>query len=167
MTISVRPLAPVDYEALRDIRLEALRRHPEFFAADLAQEEAASREEWLARLSSAVTLGGFLDGRLCGLLVLARPSRPKLAHTGEVGAMYVREEARGAGLADALMHAAIDLASREMEQLKLTVNAQNARAVRFYERHGFREIGRIPKSLFVDGRYYDELLMLRRVSPID
>ncbi|HVV64006.1 MAG TPA: GNAT family N-acetyltransferase [Rhizomicrobium sp.] len=167
MTLSVRPLAPVDYEALRDIRLEALRLHPEFFAADLAQEEAASREEWLARLSSAVTLGGFLDGRLCGLLVLARPSRPKLAHTGEVGAMYVREEARGTGLADALMHAAIDLASRQMEQLKLTVNAQNARAVRFYERHGFREIGRIPKSLFVDGRYYDELLMLRRVSPID
>jgi ribosomal protein S18 acetylase RimI-like enzyme len=167
MTPRVRPLAPADYEALRDIRLEALRLHPEFFAADLAQEEAAPREWWLARLAGAVTLGGFLDERLLGLLVVARPSRPKLAHTGELGAMYVRAQARGSGLADALMRAAIDLASREMEQLKLTVNAQNARAVRFYERHGFRAIGRIPRSLLVDGRHYDELLMLRAVLPKD
>lgn len=165
VSIAVRPLTPGDYEALREIRLEALRLHPELFAADLAQEERAGRDEWLGRLASAVSFGGFADNILCGLLIFSRPLRPKLAHTGDLGAMYVRESARGTGLADALMQAAIDHASTVVEQIRLTVNAENARAIRFYERHGFRPIGRIPRSLNVDGRYYDDLLMFRPVTP--
>ncbi|HWA03073.1 MAG TPA: GNAT family N-acetyltransferase [Rhizomicrobium sp.] len=167
MSIAVRRLTPDDYEALREIRLESLRLHPELFAADPAQEEAAGREEWLARLASAASFGGFADGTLSGLLVFSQPSRPKLAHTGSLGAMYVRQSARGTGLADALMAAVVDHAATVVEQIQLTVNADNTRAVRFYERHGFRTIGRIPRSLLVGDRYYDELMMLRPVSATD
>jgi len=167
MTVSVRRLTPEDYGCFRAIRLEALRRHPEAFAADPDQEEAASKEEWLARLAGAVTFGGFLDRVLAGTAVFSRPSRPKLAHTGDLGAMYVRDEARGRGLADALIEAVLDRAAGEVEQIKLTVNAENARAIKLYERHGFRTIGRIPRSLRVGGRNYDELMMLRPVSSSD
>ncbi len=73
MTISVRPLGPPDVPALRDIRLEALRLHPECFGADLEAEEAFTPEEWLARLATAVTFGGFHDAALAGIVVLARP----------------------------------------------------------------------------------------------
>lgn len=167
MTITVRPLTPDDYEALRDVRLEALRLNPEGFSADLDQETGFTREEWLARLASAVTFGGFADGELCGLVVYSRPRSPKLAHTADLGAMYVREGARGSGLADALMKALLDRAAGEVEQIKLTVTADNARAIKFYERHGFRPIGRIPHSLRVNGRTYDDLMMLRAVSSSD
>ena len=167
MSVAVRRLTPDDYDALRELRLESLRRHPEFFAADPDQEAAMPKEEWLGRLASAVSFGGFVDGRLSGLLVFSKPSRPKLAHTGDLGAMYVREEARRAGLADALMNAVLDHAATVVEQVQLTVNAENARAIRFYERHGFRPIGRIPRSLNIGGRYYDDLLMLRAVSSSD
>jgi len=167
MTASVRRLTPDDYDALRAIRLESLRLYPECFAADPDQEEAMSKEAWLARLSTAVSFGGFVDGVLSGMVVFSRPSRPKLAHTGDVGAMYVRDTARGTGLADALMTALIDHASDTVEQIQLTVNAENPRAIKFYERHGFRPIGRIPRSLHVGDRYYDDLLMLRAVSTSD
>ena len=123
------------------------------------------KEEWLKRLASASSFGGFIDGKLSGMVVFSRPSRPKLAHTGDIGAMYVRDTARGTGLADALMTALLDHASRVVEQVQLTVNAENARAIKFYERHGFREIGRIPRSLHVGDRYYDDLLMFRTVAP--
>jgi ribosomal protein S18 acetylase RimI-like enzyme len=167
VSIAVRRLGPEDYDALRELRLESLHRHPELFAADPDQEAAMPKEEWLRRLSSAVSFGGVVDGRLCGLLVFSQPSRPKLAHTGDLGAMYVREDARGTGLADALMNAVLDHAATVVEQLQLTVNAENARAIRFYERHGFRPIGRTPRSLHVGERYYDELHMLRTVSSSD
>src|SRR6185312_10007847 len=167
VSVLVRQLMPDDYDALREIRLEALRRYPTNFSADPEQEAAFTKEEWLARLASAVSLGGFVDGRIGGLVVFSRPKSPKLAHTGDVGAMYVRDEARGTGLADKLIEAVLDVAAGQVEQIKLTVNAENARAIKFYERHGFREIGRIPRSLNTDGRFYDDLLMLRKVSSSD
>jgi RimJ/RimL family protein N-acetyltransferase len=167
MSLVVRPLTPDDYEELRAIRLEALRDNPASFAADADQEACYSKEEWLARLATAVSFGGFVDGRLCGLVVYSRPKSPKLAHTADLGAMYVRDQARGTGLADAMIEALIGHATTEVEQIKLTVNAENARAIKFYERHGFRAIGRIPRSLNIAGRYYDDLLMLRAVSASD
>ena len=167
VSTEIRRLVAGDYEALRALRLEALELSPELFAADLEQERAMTKEQWLARLATGATFGGFVDGRLSGMIVFSRPARPKLAHTGDVGAVYVRAGARGAGLADALLEALIDHAAREVEQLQLTVNAENARAIRFYERHGFRPIGRIPRSLHVGERYYDDLLMFRAVSQSD
>jgi ribosomal protein S18 acetylase RimI-like enzyme len=163
----VRRLVEGDYHALREIRLEALRLHPEAFCADLAQEEAMSKDEWLARLESAATFGAFSGDQLDGIAVFSRPSRPKLAHTGDLSAMYVRAPARGTGVADGLLRAVIDHAAGEVDQIKLTVNADNARAVRLYERHGFRIVGRVPHYVRVGDRLYDELIMLRGVSPSD
>jgi ribosomal protein S18 acetylase RimI-like enzyme len=163
--MNVRLLTPADYDSLRELRLESLRLLPTSFAADPVQKEAMSKEEWLSRLACASSFGGFVDGKLSGMVVFSRPSRPKLTHTGDIGAMYVRDSARGTGLADALMTALLDHASRVVEQVQLTVNAENARAIKFYERHGFREIGRIPRSLHVGDRYYDDLLMFRTVAP--
>jgi ribosomal protein S18 acetylase RimI-like enzyme len=167
MTLTVRPFVEDDYEALREIRLEALRLHPEAFCADLEQEEAMSKAQWLARLASAVTLGGFSDEGCAGMVVYSRPSLAKRAHTGELSAMYVREAARGSGLADALVRAVIERAAGEVEQIKLTLNADNLRAVKLYERHGFRVCGRIPRTIHVGERTYDELVMVRGVSQSD
>ncbi|MGH6870855.1 MAG: GNAT family N-acetyltransferase [Rhizomicrobium sp.] len=163
----VRRMTEDDFDALREIRLEALRLHPENFGSDLEYEEAFSREQWLARMATAVTLGGFVDGELCGIVVFARPRGRKIGHTGEIGAMYVRAQHRGKGLSDALMEALIDCAVSEVEQLKLTVNAENAPAIRFYARHGFRPIGKYPNSLRVGERTYEELIMFRAVSASD
>ncbi len=165
--MSVRRLGRDDHDALRALRLEALSLYPANFAADLDQEAAMPKAEWLARMATAVTFGGFVGERLSGMVVFSQPTRPKLAHTGNIGAMYVQDAARGTGLAAALLEAVLDHAASVVEQVQLTVNAENARAVKFYERHGFRPIGRIPRSLHVGERYYDDLLMLRPVSSSD
>jgi ribosomal protein S18 acetylase RimI-like enzyme len=167
LTSVVRRLGDADYEGLREIRLEALRLHPDCFSAELEVEEAFTREQWLSRLASAATFGGFTDGALNGVVVFAKPSSKKTRHTGELGAMYVRAAARGTGVADALIEAIIDHAVNEVEQLKLTVNTENARAIKLYERHGFRTIGKYPNSLRVGDRTYEELIMFRAVSNSD
>ena len=167
MTISVRRLAEADAAAMRDIRLEGLRLHPECFGADLDVEEAMTAEDFARRMATGVTFGGFLDGNLAGIVVFVKPRSKKTGHTGDLGAMYVRKAARGTGLSDLLIETLIGHAVNEVEQIKLTVNADNPHAIRLYERHGFRAIGRWPNSLRIGGRTYDELVMLRTVSATD
>ncbi|HEY8950033.1 MAG TPA: GNAT family N-acetyltransferase [Rhizomicrobium sp.] len=168
MTISVRRLDVPDVPALRELRLESLRLHPECFGADLETEEVMTVADMAARMHTGYSFGGFVDDELSGLVVFVKPNRKKTGHTGELGAMYVRANARGSGLADALVEAVIDQAvATGTEQIKLTVNAENPRAIKLYERHGFRTIGRYPNSLRVGGKTYEELIMLRTVSPSD
>jgi len=166
--ISVRILDPsTEMSALREIRLESLRRNPEAFSADLDIENMMTPDEWFARAKRGTTFGGFQGTELAGIVVFSQPPSKKVAHTGDVGAMYVREAARGTGLADAMMTALIEYAGGKVEQLRLGVNAENPRAVRFYERHGFRAVGRVPRCIRVGARTFDELTMVRPVSTTD
>ncbi|WP_411755983.1 GNAT family N-acetyltransferase, partial [Sinorhizobium meliloti] len=45
-------------------------------------------------------------------------------------------------------------------QLELAVNAENSAAMRFYQRHGFVEVGRIPNGFLGHGTKNDELIMV-------
>lgn len=150
-----------DPAAMREIRLEALRLHPEAFCADLESEEAMSLAEFAKRAENAVWLGGYADGLLAGTAVFSQSARKKRAQIGELGGMYVRAAHRRTGLADALVQAVIEHASGRVELLELGVNAENASAIALYVRHGFQEFGRRPRAIRVNGRDYDELLMIR------
>lgn len=154
-----------DAEAMRAIRLEMLRLHPEAFAADLEAEEAMSAADFAARASGVPWFGGYVDEALAGCVVFSKPTRNKIAHTGSLGAMYVRAAYRGSGVADALIEAVIDHAIGTVEQIELTVNAENPRAIGLYQRHGFEAYGRKPRSIRVGDKTYDEILMMRRLAP--
>jgi len=161
-------LGPDDAEQLREIRLEALKLHPTAFSADPDVESAFTLERWREGLTSRVWFGGRIDGALAGINAFSIDFySKKIAHIGHLGAMYVRASARGSGLADALMKNFLDYSVGKVEQVELTVEANNAVAVRLYERHGFRTVGRMPRSIQVDGVYYDELQMYRLVSASD
>jgi len=165
--VSVERLTLDDAEALQKIRREALLLHPTAFSADPELEAKLTIEDWRERLKSRVWFGGKIDGVLCGMAAFSTEASKKTRHTGHLGSMYVRKECRGTGMADELIRAFLKHAASHVEQVMLTVEASNLRAVKLYERHGFREIGRIPRSIVVDGRYYDELQMFRTVSASD
>lgn len=165
--MTVARLTPDDAAALQALRREALLLHPTAFSADPELEAKFTLEQWRERLGARVWFGGTMGGVLCGMAAFSTEPSKKTRHTGHLGSMYVRQEARGTGMADALIEAFIDHATKHVEQVALTVEAGNARAIRLYERHGFRTIGRMPRSILVDGVYYDELQMFRTVSSSD
>jgi RimJ/RimL family protein N-acetyltransferase len=162
--VKIARLTVDDAEALRDLRREALLKHPTAFSADPDIESRLTLDDWRQRLSSRVWFGGNRDGVLCGMIAYSTEASKKTRHTAFVGSMYVRESERGGGMADALMAAFLEHAAQNVEQVMLNVEAGNERAIRFYERNGFRTVGRMPRSILVDGSYYDELAMYRSVA---
>jgi len=163
--VSVRRLLPADAEILREARLEALRLHPTAFSADPDVESAFPIERWREYLGTRVWFGAFADGALVGINAFSTESySKKTAHVANLGAMYVREAARGTSVADALMTNFLDYAKGRAEQIVLTVEAGNTRAIKLYEKHAFAITGRKPRSMKVGGVFYDEFEMWRSVD---
>lgn len=157
----IRRLVPADAEEVREARLEGLKLHPTAFSRDYEQDLRLPIEEWRKRLGSRAWFGGFVGQELLGIAAFGPGDSSKTKHVGFLGGMYVREKARGTGMAEAIIRTLLDHAMKEVEQVQLTVNADNARAFKLYQRCGFREVGRIPRTLLVDGKYYDEITMVR------
>jgi len=74
--------------------------------------------------------------------VLPSPDDDVPAGTSELGSLYVTEDVAGTGVARVLMDAAIEHV-RAAGQVHFTswVRRENARARRFYEKHGMRPDG--------------------------
>jgi ribosomal protein S18 acetylase RimI-like enzyme len=73
--------------------------------------------------------------------------------------MYVRPDARKAGLGRRLVEAVIDHARAYVEVIQLSAISDNQSARRLYSSLGFVEYGLEKDSLKQNGRYYDEILM--------
>ena len=123
---------------------------PEDIAAHLAN--TLSPDNFRAYLADpAVTvLVMDADGELRGYsLLVARPAEdPNVAAVltelpcTELSKCYVHPDHHGLGAAAELMHASIGSAAASGARgLWLGVNSQNARAIRFYEKSGFRRVG--------------------------
>jgi ribosomal protein S18 acetylase RimI-like enzyme len=140
--------------------------HPAAFSRDLETESAFPIEYW--REAERAWFACKRDELWMGLASFTRDRHSrKTAHVGSLGSMYVRDAFRGQGVGDLLVSAVVDHAAGEVEQLVLTVNAENKTAIALYERHGFQTYGRIPRSLRVGDRYFDELEMFRPLSLSD
>jgi putative acetyltransferase len=80
------------------------------------------------------------DGEVVGTIASQRASDAE----GHLRGMAVLPAWHGAGVADALLNAADhSLRARGCARISLDTTAPLARAVRFYERHGFRASGRV------------------------
>ena len=89
--------------------------------------------------------------------------RPAYAATAEIG-VYVREDARGRGVARALIRHAIDESPRlGLTTLMAVVFAHNLGSRTLFKAHGFEEWGRLPGVAQLDGKPADVLMLGRRV----
>jgi ribosomal protein S18 acetylase RimI-like enzyme len=153
--MSIRQLTPEDAPTYRELRLRALREHPQAFTSDWEDASQRPPEESRQRLASAgVTFWGAFDegGALCGMVGLECSTRAKQRHRGTVVAMYVAREAAGRGLGRDLLRALMLHAKAiGLTNLGLTVTEGNASALRLYQEAGFAEFGTEPRAIVVEG----------------
>ncbi|GAA2144924.1 GNAT family N-acetyltransferase [Actinomadura napierensis] len=135
---TVRLLEVEDWSLYRSVRLTSLADAPEAFCSTLAREEAFTPDVWRDRLSARNTyLAETADGP--GGLVAVVPEEDG---TAELVGMWVAPAARGRGVGDLLVRAALDwTAEHGLPELRLWVVEGNRRAERLYSRHGFARTG--------------------------
>ena len=170
MPMSIRKLTRADAVAFREVRLRALREHPEAFTSSYEEDVAKPLENSVQRIdatSGNVFWGAFVDGELRGMIGLVRETRAKSRHSGDVVAMYVAPEWGRRGIGRDLLQHLIDHARDEfaLEQLVLTVTRGNASASELYRAAGFTTFGLEPRAIKVGGEYFDKehmILFLQR-----
>ena len=162
---SVGRLAPDDAPVYRDLRLEALRRHPSAFANSIDRETEIPPDRWPGRLQRVAVFGAWQDHRLVAMAACPTAKDfDNAVHTHHKGLSYRRlREARGAGpwLGGAVCRAAIEHARTlpGIDQIMTAINSANGPALALYQSLGFVAWGRQPRALKVDGAYHDEIEM--------
>ena len=94
---------------------------------------------------SSIVIIGEIDGRAVAYAWMKRGPAPACvvnANAMEVGRFYVKQDLHGGGIATEMMDLAVAAALEAgAATLWLGVWERNVRAIRFYEKHGFRIVG--------------------------
>ncbi len=124
----VRKLVSEDAETYWNLRLEALKQNPEAFAS--SYEEAVQKDNPIEEVQQnlitkgSYTFGAFKENKLVGMVTLVREKAIKLRHRANIFAMYVSPNARGTGVAKALIQATIEEVNRLEGVIKIKLNSR-------------------------------------------
>ena len=113
-----------------------------------SQRESADNVQYLAKV----------DGEIIGTASLNRKPK-RMHHRGEFG-ISLKKAWWGCGAASALAEAILAFArDNGFEQLNLEVRSDNIRAIRLYEKYGFRKLCTFPAFFKINGKNVDFDLM--------
>lgn len=100
-----------------------------------------------------------VDEKLVGWCDIRRLTFASHAHRGSLG-MGLLDGYRDRGLGTRLLEAALnDAWLHGFKRVELSVHADNARAIRLYEKTGFQHEGRLQAAFHDEGNYKDSLNM--------
>jgi ribosomal protein S18 acetylase RimI-like enzyme len=166
--MNIRKLEENDALRAQALRLESLQTDPESFGMSYEEESMWPLERTIERLRGASVddawFGAFDDDRLIGIASFQRFRPLKANHRSEINAMYVTPDARKKGVGQALLDRLLlhARACDHLEQVRLSVAANNVAAKGLYASRGFIVYGLEPNGLRVDGKSIDlEYRMLR------
>jgi ribosomal protein S18 acetylase RimI-like enzyme len=140
--VLVRETGMADWRAWRDIRLQALRDAPDAFASTFAEQNTLGEDHWRQRVA-----GGGLFLAWIPAVSAAEPAGMAGGYqatpgTVELISMFVRPQARGRSVGEALIDAVIGWArERDATSVHLWVTETNKHARLLYERCGFSVTG--------------------------
>jgi ribosomal protein S18 acetylase RimI-like enzyme len=173
---TIRSARPADASALADLAAETFplacppSTAPEAIADFIATNFTVERfDAYLADADRLLVVAEGADGALAGytMLIAGDPADAEVAAavtarpTIELSKFYTRKVLHGTGsVAAPLMLGTLEAAvATGVESVWLGVNEENARAIRFYEKHGFVKSGR--KHFRLGDRDEDDWVLVR------
>jgi putative acetyltransferase len=161
MNLEIRPSVPEEGEYLKKwLSDPAILR---WFPMTDSREIDDSVRIWMGYTRFQSCFTAFIDGIPVGMLVLYLQPYEKYAHQSLL-AIIVDEKYRNKGIGKALLVRAIEEAKKKfkLEILHLEVYSGNP-AYRLYERLGFKEFGRQPRFIKMEGEYLDKIMMQKEL----
>ena len=161
INFTVRRAEPEDYKSMHQIFT-----NPKVIWGTL-QLPFPSAELWRKRFAEppegTFNLLVCVEDEIIGQLGLHTfPNHPRRRHVGQIG-MAVRDDWHGKGAGTALMEAAVDLADKwlNLMRLELDVYTDNQAAIRLYQKFGFVIEGTLVNYAYRDGQFVDTYTMAR------
>jgi len=167
--IIIRPLEAGDAASFKALRLLGAKTSPTSMVPTYQEEEGRSIDEMAARIrptDTQVVFGAFDSDALVGIVGVRRDPLVQIRHKAVIWGVFVDPAYRRAGVAQDLLNAATEHALRTWRcvQLTLCVNTENVAAKRLYVSAGFVAFGVEQRSMCVDGRFYDEEHMYKKLQ---
>jgi RimJ/RimL family protein N-acetyltransferase len=141
--------------------------------ADIGIDEKQTREseiEWLTKElalqenGKQIILAAEVDGAVVATSSVQRYNHRSEAHKGTLG-IAIRSGYRNIGIGTEMIKLLIEESRNAgLRILLLAVFETNKMARHVYEKIGFKEAGRVPKGIFRNGKYIDDLTMFLDLS---
>lgn len=122
--VVVRKLEFADWQALRALRLQALKAHPGVFLGVYEKEAAEPDAYWHVTLDGKgkQVFGLFEGGALCGIAAVFTWRNDPTGESGVMAMDYIAPSHRGRGLMRLLYQARIDWALTQMQFRRLVIS---------------------------------------------
>lgn len=165
-TITLRYPKPTDAQDLMDLINSLVKER-----ADIAKSKPVTIQEerrWLKNSITAIKnkekiiVLAEMDGVCVGSCEITKDPYDVSRHVGTLGIGLVKN-ARGIGIGTTLIKTTLDEAKKKLglKLVKLYVFDTNHVGKSLYEEIGFREIGRIPKGVYHNKKYKDDIIMAK------
>lgn len=164
MELECRMLKPQEAEIFRPVRLAALQEAPLDFESIYEFESRMLMPELQKLMSQHAIVGAFSGGQLKGFAIIDGVRMPRIAHRARLSSIYVTPDVRGTGAAESMMRWILKEFGRYFSLYRIGVRSDNERAIAFFKKIGFEEMGVEPHAMLVgekDGQklWVDELQM--------
>lgn len=166
MLISFRQLGKNDAPIYRKIRLDCLKNFPDNFGSTFDEESKVNELKFETYLKEENTdnfmFGAFNGENLIGVCGFSRETRNKTKHRGEIVQMYVNPDYSGKNIGFDLLQKTVEkaLESLEIEQIVLSLVAENQGANKLYKKIGFVEYGFLQNYFKQGERYWNQRFMV-------
>lgn len=171
MEINIKKLDANDWEKFKNISEESYTEYPEAFGGSVDEFVDMGKDYWVEKINADYSNDNVtwrfacLDVEVVGLCGIYKSPRPKLIHTGSIFDMYVKKEFQGKGIAGLLMNEMIKLAKDNNQDIvKFEVTEGNDRAIKFYEKMGFKQYGVSSKTIKIGSKFFNTVLMEREIN---
>jgi RimJ/RimL family protein N-acetyltransferase len=165
MSIIIRKLQPHESALYREIRLACLKHAPDYFGSTYEEEALNPKFMFETFIENGspdhVMFGAFDEKQLIGITGFNRMARQRAMHRGEIVQVYVDSNYRGQNIGENLIRRVLEyaFALEGIEQIQLSVIANNQTAVKLYEKIGFQTFGVQQRYFKVGDTYMDQQFM--------
>ncbi len=160
MSVTVRPLKPSEWRALRELRLFALQTEPGVFFSSYAREAALREDEWQTRMygTDRQVFGAFDGDALVGITGVIPDRDDPSGATAMLVMSYLLPEYRGRGLSAQFYDARLEWLRERPQFTRVVVSHRrsNEASRRANRRYGFQLVETV-STTWPDGGVEDLL----------
>nr|WP_319489935.1 GNAT family protein [uncultured Caproiciproducens sp.] len=109
---------------------------------------------------NSIIIIALINEEIAGFISFKGGDRIRKRHAGKMG-VSVRKQFWGLGIGNILLKSLIEWAigTRIIKKIDLLTRADNEKAIKLYEKYGFRKEGILTRDLCIKGKFYDSLSM--------